>query len=97
MKSAMNNVVSPIEFIFINNLNSMCSVIIIFLNIILIRFDIIQYGIGIIIKPITVLIQFNDKFCDVAGSNAENKLVIIFNYFLLLLSLFLILIFYILY
>jgi hypothetical protein len=39
---AINSVVNPIEFIFINNLNSICRVIIIFLKITLIRFNIIQ-------------------------------------------------------
>lgn len=42
INNEMNSVVSPIEFIFISNLNSVCNVIIIFLIIILIRLCIIQ-------------------------------------------------------
>lgn len=44
----------------------------------LFRFGRIQNIFGIIISPRVAMVQFRDKLIDVAGSKAENILVIIF-------------------
>ena len=64
-------------------LNSLYNLIIILLIIIWNRFFNIQNGNGIIINIKKTLNQFIDMFVLVAGSNVENKLVIIFNLFYL--------------
>lgn len=61
-------------------LNSKWRIVIILIQNILIREGIIQYIGGITIKPIKILIQFNDKNRFVDGSKDENKFAIIFNY-----------------
>lgn len=52
-----------------------------FLRIILYRDGVIQNVIGISLIPIIVLIQLKDILIDVAGSNVENRFVIIFSLF----------------
>lgn len=72
--------VLPLYGEFIRILNSMCSLLIISIHKRFNRDGINQNIDGINIKPINVLVQFNDKLkVEVAGSNTENRLVIIFN------------------
>jgi hypothetical protein len=74
-----NKSVNPLFSLRIN-LNSLCIVIIIFLTTKLYREGVIQYIVGIIIIPRSVLVQFNDILILLAGSKVENKFVIIFRY-----------------
>lgn len=72
--------VLPWDLLFlIKILNSLCNVIIIEVHKIWSREGINQNIGGIIIIPINVLSQFNDKLKFVEGSKVENKFIIIFN------------------
>ena len=68
-----------ILLIFNNTLNSLWRVEVIFTHAKLIRDGISQNIDGRKIIPRVTLNQFNDKFVLVAGSNVENRFVIIFN------------------
>lgn len=61
-------------------LNSECRDHITLLNRILLRLGRIQNIVGVTINPRVAINQFNDKFIDVAGSKAENMLVIMFSF-----------------
>lgn len=71
--------VLPLEFFPRRILNSLWSVFTIKFQIILSRDGINQNTGGIKIKPINLLIQFNDKLKLVDGSKDENRFAIIFN------------------
>lgn len=68
-----------ILLIFNRILNSLCKVDVILIHIKLIREGTNQNILGRNINPRRVLDQFSDKFVLVAGSNVENRFVIIFN------------------
>lgn len=73
------NVLPFILLIFKRILNSLCSVDVILIHIRLIRDGINQNILGRNMSPRRLLVQFRDKLVLVAGSNVENKFVIIFS------------------
>jgi len=77
-----------ILLIFNRILNSLCNVDVTLIHIRLIRDGINQNILGRNKSPRSLLVQFSDKFVLVAGSNVENKFVIIFNWFFWLLDIF---------
>lgn len=80
MNKKSDTIIRVIPFSFpISVLNSLCNTIITILIVIIYRLGIIQYIYGIIISPIIVLDQFIEVLILVAGSNVENRLVIIFS------------------